>query len=69
MPEIFDFENEVESIDRAHADFPSNTEIDNMCIDLEIKRDYSRTRNNKDDAWAYYHELKTQIEARQRKTA
>ncbi|MHC9542246.1 MAG: hypothetical protein AB9903_22275 [Vulcanimicrobiota bacterium] len=61
--------SEIDEIEKMYADFPPVNEIVDMCIALSIKRNYERTRNNQDDAWAYYHELKSMIEAKQRKTA
>jgi hypothetical protein len=60
---------EVAEIEKMYADFPPVDEIVDMCITLGKKRDYERTRNRQDDAWAYYHELKAMMEAQKRKTA
>jgi hypothetical protein len=68
MPEIFDFENEVESIDKAYADYPDVGEVIRMCLSLGI-RQKNFLAMKRDDAWAYYNELKAKIEDKRRKSA
>ncbi|MDQ7825418.1 MAG: hypothetical protein RDV48_21635 [Candidatus Eremiobacteraeota bacterium] len=60
--------SEIELIERKYASYPDSMEITGMCYDLGIKEDNLRTIKE-DDAWAYYHELKAMIEAKQRKSA
>ncbi|MDQ7825081.1 MAG: hypothetical protein RDV48_19930 [Candidatus Eremiobacteraeota bacterium] len=59
---------EVDEIDKFYANFPPIDEIVDMCIILGAKTDYKRT-HDESKAWAYYYELKTMVEAKQRKTA
>ncbi|MDQ7825090.1 MAG: hypothetical protein RDV48_19975 [Candidatus Eremiobacteraeota bacterium] len=59
---------EIELIERKYANYPSLTEIRHMCHELGIVENDFRTIKE-EDAWAYYHELKAMIEAKQRKTA
>lgn len=56
MPEIFDFENEVDAIDKQYARYPPITEIGTMCDALGEEKDNFRTIKEA-DAWAYYWEL------------
>ncbi len=60
--------DEADEIKKMYANYPSISEIRDMCYDLSIKKDDFRTIKE-DDAWAYYHELKSMMEAKQRKTA
>ncbi|GEM_PF-2413593 len=68
MSECMDGEWEVLQIEKEHAKYPSTEDITNMCLSLGVQEDEMRTVKL-DDAWAYYHELKAQVEAKQRKTA
>ncbi|MHC9542257.1 MAG: hypothetical protein AB9903_22335 [Vulcanimicrobiota bacterium] len=68
MAECMDGEWEVEQIEREQAQFPSFEDIRAMRIQLGFKND-SRRLLTPEDAWAYYHELKATMEAKQRKTA
>ncbi len=61
-------DEDIKSIDQHYESFPPLGEIGSMCYDLGIKENTRRTVY-KDDAWAYYHELKAMVEAKQRKTA
>ncbi|MDQ7827280.1 MAG: hypothetical protein RDV48_31085 [Candidatus Eremiobacteraeota bacterium] len=59
---------EIDEIDEYLANRPPPREIVGMCRILGIEQDNLRTIK-KDDAWAYYRELKAMVEAKQRKTA
>jgi hypothetical protein len=59
---------EIEYIEKKYAGYPSSSEIGRFCYYLGIEIDSLRTLH-KEEAWAYYHELKAKVDAKQRKTA
>jgi len=60
--------SEIEEIEKRYVSYPPVREIARMCCVLDVEIDNFRTID-KDDAWAYYHELKTMVEHQHRKTA
>jgi hypothetical protein len=67
MSDSYDPE-ELEYIERKYSEYPSSSDIGSLCYELGIKKDARRTIR-KEDAWAYYHELKAMVDQQQRKTA
>ncbi|MDQ7825085.1 MAG: hypothetical protein RDV48_19950 [Candidatus Eremiobacteraeota bacterium] len=59
---------EADEIDKLYANYPSVSEIRDMCYDLGIEQNSVLTLDE-DDAWAYYRKLKAMMETRQRKSA
>ncbi|MHC9542253.1 MAG: hypothetical protein AB9903_22315 [Vulcanimicrobiota bacterium] len=60
--------DEANEIAELYANYPPSREITHMCRLLGIEEDNIKTIREA-NAWAYYHELKSMIEAQQRKTA
>lgn len=56
--------SEIEKIEKMYANYPSISEIRDMCYELGIQKDNLRTIEEA-DAWVYYHELKAMIEKRE----
>jgi len=60
--------SEIDYIEKKYSEYPSFGEMGRYCVVLGIDFDNFKTIA-KDDAWAYYHELKAMVSQHKRKTA